>query len=190
MTLTQEEIDAQNTYLLLRREQFRRAATCVAEGFAAHPAVERVALFGSVAKPPWKEVPRFRPFQRAGVALWHACNDVDLAVWLSDLRGLKPLQKIRVRALNDLLQRENIGVAHHQVEVFLLEPGTDRYLGRLCTFGTCPKGKRACLVPGCGDVSFLQQHEDFAFYADALHGAVVLYDRNGPSRAKAGCPAP
>lgn len=181
MSLTQKEIKEQNAYLLLCREQFRRAATCVAEAFATHPAVERVALFGSVAKPPWKEVPRFRRFGQAGVAVWHECNDVDLAVWMNDLHGLKQLQKMRARALSDLLHNENIGVAHYQVEVFILEPGRDRYLGRLGTFSTCPKGKIDCLVPGCGDALFLRQHEDFVFYPDALDGAVVLYDQNEPS---------
>lgn len=183
MSLTQQEIEEQNAYLLRRREQFRRAATCVAEAFAGHAAVERVALFGSVAKPPWKEVPRFRRFRQARVAVWHECSDVDLAVWVNDLGCLKQLQKARARALNDLLHREQIGVAHHQVEVFVVAPGTDRYLGRLCNFSTCPKGKVDCLVPGCGEALFLRQHEDFVFYDDALEGAVVLYDRHTPSGA-------
>lgn len=178
MALSQAEIERENTYQLLRREHFRRAATRVAEAFAQHTGVERVALFGSVAKPPWKEIPRFRRFQRFRVAIWHECKDVDLAVWLNDLSGLKQLQKARARALNDLLRDENIGVAHHQVELFILEPGTDRYLGRLCSFGKCPKVKIDCLVPGCGKEPFLQQDRDFEFYADALHEAVVLYDRN------------
>lgn len=37
------------------------------------------------------------------------------------------------------------------------------WLGRLCTFAVCPKGKRQCLVPGCGETKLLQQHEDFVF---------------------------
>jgi hypothetical protein len=44
-----------------------------------------------------------------------------------------------------------ISVVGHQVDVFLFEPGSDRYLGRLCKFNQCPKGKRDCLVPGYGD---------------------------------------
>ena len=50
-------------------------------------------------------------------------------------------------------------VAAHQVDVFVLEPGTDRCLGRLCGFNACPKGKRERLVPGCGGTPFLRQHE-------------------------------
>jgi predicted nucleotidyltransferase len=183
MRLTQDEIEHQNACLLLRREQLRRAAVLVSEAFAEEPGVERVALFGSVAKPPWKEVPRFRAYRRARVEVWHECKDVDLAVWLrpfdDDPRLLARLRRTLVRTLGDLLRDERIGVANHQVEVFLLEPGTDRYLGRLCYFSACPKKqKRDCLVPGCGAVAFLQQHDGFRFFDDALDGAIVLYDRD------------
>ena len=34
-----------------------------------------------------------------------------------------------------------IGIASHQVDVFILEPCADRYLGRLCDFNACPRGK-------------------------------------------------
>jgi hypothetical protein len=47
-----------------------------------------------------------------------------------------------------------ISVVDHQMDVFLFEPGTDRYLGRLCSFNQRPKEKRDCLVPGCGAVPF------------------------------------
>src|SRR5207247_2013948 len=73
--------------------------------------------------------------------------------------------------LNALLNEAGIGVAHHQVDVFLFEPGSDRYLGRLCHFGTCPKGKPECRVPGCGAAPFLRQHEDFVFDPRSLEPA-------------------
>lgn len=181
MALSRREIDRQNAYLLLRREQFRRAAECVAAAFAEEPAVRRVALIGSVAKPPFKEVPRFSAYRRAQVEVWHECGDVDLAVWVEgldrDARLLGRLRKALVGTLNALLRDERIGVANHQVEVFLLEPGTDRHLGRLCAYNACPKQKPACRVPGCGAVPFLRQFEDFRFFDDALDGAVILFDR-------------
>ena len=40
------------------------------------------------------------------------------------------------RAVNALFAESGIGVAHHQVDVFVLEPETYRYLGRLYYFGT------------------------------------------------------
>jgi hypothetical protein len=64
------------------------------------------------------------------------------------------------------------------VDVFLLEPRTDRYLGRLCHFGACPKGKPECLVAGCGAALFLRQHDGFVFDARSPdNGGIVLFDR-------------
>ncbi len=71
-------------------------------------------------------------------------------MWLTDLTILKSLQRARSQALNDLFAEHEIGVAHHQVDVFLIAPETDAYLGRLCNFGECPKGKPDCLVQDCG----------------------------------------
>ena len=169
----------ENAGLSRRQRELRVAADHVAAAFARIEAVQRVVLFGSVAAPLSKEVPRFQPFRRAGVAVWHECRDVDLAVWLTDCGSLHGLAKARSRALNEILDEDGIGVAHHQVDVFILEPGTDRYRGRLCTFGTCPKGKGECLVPGCGEAPFLQRHARFAFDVAALapEKAVPLFDR-------------
>ena len=39
-----------------------------------------------------------------------------------------------------------IGIASHQVDVFILEPCTDRHLGRLCDFNAEPSAvDRSCL---------------------------------------------
>jgi len=175
-----EQIAEENRLLVRRWNDFRLAADRVAEALSATPSVRRVVLFGSVTVPLEKEVPRFREFSRAGIALWHECKDVDLAVWVGDLSDLKQLQRARSQALNALLNGSNVGVAHHQVDIFLFEPGTDRYLGRLCVFGRCPKGKPECHVAGCGASPFLQQHEGFTFPSDALapERSVVLYDRD------------
>jgi hypothetical protein len=136
-------------------------------------------LIGSVARPLRKEVPRFARFRRARVAVWHECRDVDLAVWLGDVSELDVLRKARSRALNALFDETGIGVAHHQVDVFLLEPRSDLYLGRLCHFGTCPKGKPECRVPGCGTALFLQRHAEFVFDPGSLDSArsALLFNR-------------
>jgi hypothetical protein len=141
--------------------------------------VDKVALFGSVALPLIEDVPRFREFRRAGVAVLHECKEVDIAVWLSDLACVPVLRRARGQCVNDLLRERNVGVAHHQMDVFLLEHGTDRYHGRLCIFGTCPKdGKRECRVPACGATPIVRQHEDLLLAADARHPdrMVVLHD--------------
>ncbi len=166
--MTVKEIAETNQDMLRRQREFHKAAELVSQALGELPQVEKVVLFGSVAVALSKEIPRFGEFRRAGVAVWHECKDVDLAVWVTDLEDLKSLQRARSRALTGVWEDHQIGVAHHQVELFLMEPGSDRYLGRLCCFGQCPKGKSECLVPGCGQKRFLQQHQDFVFKPESL----------------------
>ncbi len=179
---TRSQIAEDDSCMLRRQREFRLAAEYITRALAEFPAVRKVALFGSVAVPLKKEVPRFRKYARSGTTLWHECKDVDLAVWIDVLDGLKALQKARTTALNALLRERNIGVAHHQAELFIMEPASNRYLGRLCCFGACPKGKCDCLAPGCGAHPFLKQHEGFAFHADALspERSIVLFERSLP----------
>ena len=175
---TRAEIEDEDRFRLRHREAFRRAADYVATAFARLTFVHRVVLFGSVAQPPRRETPRQRRYRHAGARLWHESKDVDLAVWVSDVSDLKALQRARSRALNDLLADLELGVAHHQVDVFLFEPRTERYLGRLCHYGACPKGKPECRVAGCGAAPFLRQHDGFVFDPRSLEqGGVVLFDR-------------
>ncbi len=176
------EIKEEDERMLRRHKEFRRAAEYVAEEFARAPEVLKIALFGSVAKPLPREVPRFREFRRAGIAIYHECKDVDIAVWLENLDCLNSLQKARGQALNRLFQAEDVGVAHHQVDVFIFEPTTNRYLGRLCHFKACPNDKPECRVPRCGENQFLRQHEDFVLDPAAVSAAhaVTLYERRTP----------
>jgi hypothetical protein len=189
-TPSAREIREQRALLEKGRRAFAIAAEHVSAALADAPEVRRIVLFGSVAAPPPDEVPRFREYRRAGVLLPHECKDVDLAVWLDDLGNLDGLRKRASRSLSRLFEEEDIGVAHHQVDVFLLEPGTNRYLGRLCHFNRCPKEKSECLVPDCGRVSFLRQIEGFSLRPDAIDMArsVLLYDRDS-TRAGGGAPA-
>jgi hypothetical protein len=165
--------------MLRRYREFRTAAEFVAQELSELPHVQRVVLFGSVAQPLRKEIPRFRSPGRSGAEVWHDCQDVDLAVWLSSLEDLKSLQRARARALARLFDWHNIGVAHHQVEMFIMEPATNRYLGRLCAFGQCPKHRIECYVPGCGQPAFLQQHSGYDLSSDSLAAkrCAVLFDR-------------
>ncbi len=85
------------------------------------------------------------------------------------------------RALNVLIAREaNAGVAHHHFDVHILEPGTNRYRGRLCHFAQCPKpGKTECFVPGCGAQPFLRQFPGYELEWTALlpEYSAVLFSR-------------
>src|SRR5690348_18366066 len=114
------KIDEQNRYLLARQRHFRMAADVVTDAWMGFAEVQAVAVIGSVAKPLWKEIPRFSEFRRAGIAVWHECKDLDLAVWISSQHRLGALRRARDRALREAYQA-GIGpsTANHQVEIFL-----------------------------------------------------------------------
>src|SRR5215210_1521336 len=187
---TRQEIAEQDRQMLDRQAQFRVAADAVTAALAHVPEVEAVALIGSVARPLWREVPRFQPFRDWDVPVWHECKGVDLAVWLDRLDRLQTLNRARSVALHQLFKEKQIGVAHHQVEIFILQGEVNAYRGRLCPFSQCPKGKRECLVPGCGRDPFLQQHAGFTFWPDALalDKIMLLYHRRGIVRRSAETP--
>ena len=180
-------IEEQNRIVEKKRESLRRAGERVAEEFGKLDFVYKVVLFGSIAKPPYKEVPRFRRFRGAGVKLWHESKDVDLLVWVNDIAQLDALRLARGRAVN-LHQLEAVskcwpGVPHHQVDVFIIEEGTNRYRGNLCSFGTCPKGHADCDDAGCGAQPFLRVYEGFRFDRNALFGEHnrLLFSREQPA---------
>ena len=72
-----------------------------------------------------------------------------------------------------------MSVVPQQLHVFLFEPGSERYLGRLCEFNHCPKGKPECFVPGCGEIPFNKRIADLSPRADLLASAdrALLYQR-------------
>ena len=177
--VTPEGIAEEDRQMLDRHWHFRLAADAVTAAFAVLPEVTAVTLFGSVAVPLRREVPRFRRYRRRRIPLWHECKDVDLAVWLESLDRLHALNRARSNAVQRLYQERQIGVAHHQVDIFILRAGANEYLGRLCTYGQCPKGKIECLAAGCGQPQFLRQHPGFELRRDALAEDRImrLYDR-------------
>lgn len=188
--LSRAGIAEQNRHLIERQRRFRLAADLAAAELRKFDEIEAVSLFGSVALPLWKEVPRFRTYRRAGIELWHECKDVDIAVWLRRLDRLREMRRSINRALPAIHRDGGGGVASHDLDIFLFEPGTDRYFGRMCGFKICPAHKRECLVPGCGATPFLKQHEDFRLYPDALSLAVRLFERGfGEVRRAADLPS-
>lgn len=192
VTLKRAEIEEQNRYLLRVHYDFRRAADVVTDALMTFDEVEAIAVIGSVAKPLWKEVPRFREFRRAGIEVWHECKDLDLAVWISSQLRLATLRRARDAALRRAYEGgKGPSTANHQVEIFLIEPGTDRYLGRLCNFNECPKGKPECGVPGCGAVPFNKRIAGFVPHADLLASAAyaMLY-RRGVGRLRSALDLP
>lgn len=185
-------IDQQNRYLLGRQHQFRVAADVVVEAWMGFSEIEAIAVIGSVAKPLWKEIPRFSDFRRQRIEVWHECGDLDLALWIDQLHRLREIRRAGDRALRTAYESGvGISVANHQLDVFLFEPGSDAYLGRLCKFNHCPKEKPECLVPGCGAIPFNKVVPDFVPHGDLLaparHG--MLY-RRGAGRLRSALDLP
>jgi hypothetical protein len=78
-----------------------------------------------------------------------------MALWVKSQHRLRAIRKASATALaHAVIERTDCRVSDVQVDAFLFEPGTDAYLGRLCRFAQCPKGKRECLAPGCGAIAF------------------------------------
>lgn len=180
-TPTKATIAKEEQGLLERQRVFRVVADRLTAALARCNDIEAIALIGSVARPLRREVPLFAPYRQLRLPIAHECKDVDLAVWVSRVDRLDELRRARGRVINEIIAERGHGPAVHEIEVFLLEPITNRYLGRLCYFRQCPAGKRDCLAVGCGQYQFLKQHDDFSFWPEAIaEGAAVrLYDRAG-----------
>ncbi|MEN6304395.1 MAG: hypothetical protein ABFD96_16800 [Armatimonadia bacterium] len=173
------EIAAEDRYNRERNRHLREVADWVARAMAQIGAVERILLFGSVAAPPVMQPPYARRLRRFG-EVTRPCDDLDLAVWVSDLTCLKALQRARNVAVSQYVRAGNHSVAQHMVDVFLMEPGTDRYRGRLCLFNECPRpGKPECWVRRCGDPPHLRQHAEFTLRPEALAAdrSIILFER-------------
>ena len=124
------KVDEQNRYLLQQQHDFRRAADIITDALMIFEEIEAIAVIGSVAKPLWKEIPRFSEFRRAGIEVWHECKDLDLAVWISSQHRLGAIRRARDVALRQACEAgTGPSTASHQAEIFLIEPGTDRHLG-------------------------------------------------------------
>lgn len=186
------QIEEQDRYQLERQRQFRIAADVVTDAWIKFAEVQAVAVIGSVARALWKEIPRFKEFRRERIEIWHECGDLDLALWIDSQERLGELRRAAVRALREAYESgRGISVASHQVDVFLFEPGSDRYLGRLCKFNQCPKDKPDCLTPGCGAVPFNKRVVGFAPSPDLLAPAAhaTLY-RRGAGRLRSALDLP
>jgi hypothetical protein len=186
------KIAEQNRFMLLRQHEFRIAADVVTDAWMSFPDVQAVAVIGSVAKALWKEVPRFSEFRREGIEVWHECKDLDMALWIDSQERLGEFRRATSRALHAAYERgAGTSVVSQQLDIFLIEPGSDRYLGRLCHFKACPNDKRECAVPGCGAIPFNQVIADFRPRPDLLEpaGYATLY-RRGKGRVRSALELP
>jgi hypothetical protein len=88
------KIREENQRAQKRQDDFRLAAQYVAQAFEQIAGVEKVVLFGSVARPLLEEEPRYRKYHRAGISMLHECKDIDLAVWVSDSGCLRAMHVV------------------------------------------------------------------------------------------------
>jgi hypothetical protein len=172
----------QNEYNLRRWREFRLTAEYIARALCEIPQIHKITLFGSIVRQPKKEQTHFRKFRKIGAEIYHYCKDIDMAVWLDMPAPLRQIQRIISRTVIKLTEEDKSRVAHHQVDVFFIEPGTNKYLGRLCEFSTCPKkDKMKCkITPHCGQIPLLEQIQDFVMNPVDYTGdnAIILFDRN------------
>jgi len=192
--MRKSEIDSQNQYLIRQQREYRLAADIVAAAWARFDEIQAIAVIGSLAKALWKEIPRFSDFRRERIEVWHECHDVDLAVWIDSQHRLGDLRRASHTALRKAYEAgAAMSVPGNLLDVFLFQPETDAYLGRLCGFSECPKGKLDCLTPGCGDIPFNKKHLDFTLEPSTLAGAdkAMLYRRGqGVLMSAVDLPAP
>lgn len=174
------EIAEQDALMLQRQVDLRKAAVSFASRIETIPGVQKMWLFGSVALPLWKEVPRFRRFIARRVKIYHHCHTIDLALEVTDKNCAPALRKAIVANCRELVEAKRyLGVEHHMFCLHLVDQATKRYLGMVCHFNQCPKGKPECHVPGCGSLKHVRILPWFKFKPHRLnqHNSLVLLER-------------
>src|SRR5712664_2492855 len=105
------KIEEQNGFMLRRQREFRVAADVVAKAWVTFPEVQAIAVIGSVAKPLWKEIPRFREFRQQRIEVWHECGDLDLALWMRLLRRVSAPASSATRSMYFCSSRRAIAIS-------------------------------------------------------------------------------
>jgi hypothetical protein len=174
------EIRKEDEMMLRRQEEFRLAAKLLAKRYAEMPVVHTVKLFGSVALPLWKEVPRFSRFRQRRVKIYHECSNVDLAVWVDSSSMASNMRRMISTLVNELVANDiHFSLASHHFSVHLVDHATSRYLGMVCHFNKCPKAKPECQVAGCGAQQFVRILPWFKFKPARLNAdnSQILFQR-------------
>ena len=178
------EIHKEDMAMLRRQSDFRKAATLLAKKLGEMEEVRSVVLFGSVALPLWKEVPRFARMRHRRIKIYHECQNIDLAIHVTHAGRAEAMRKACSRLVSELVDHDiHLSIAHHLFCLHLIDAGTDQYLGMVCHYNQCPKHKEPCRVPGCGERKFVQILPWFHFKPERLnpHNGLVLFDRGGGS---------
>lgn len=176
------EIAKEDKRMLRRQADFRKAAGLLTQRLAEMPEVCEVRLFGSVALPLWKEVSCHSRLRRRGISVYHQCNNIDMAVWVTSPEGANRMRKTCSQVVQELNEREiHLSIAHHTFCLHLVDASEHRYLGMVCHYSQCPKHKPACAVPGCGAHKFVQILPWFRLKPERLDAfnSQILFRREG-----------
>ena len=156
----------------------------IAAKVAEIPSVLKISLIGSIAK----AVIERQQEEGDNLSKSERFKDFDLAIWVTDMKDLRLIEKAIGQGLRVGSDERGTGIGGSEVDTFLIEPYTNKFLGFLCKYNQCPKPsvgfagkktkKKDCLLNGCGDPAFLKQFPGFCFFPDALNEnrIVSLYE--------------
>ena len=167
---------------LCRYQEFLYVAVKLAERLTEFPEVERIALFGSLAKPPYRE--RYRYKKR--IWAFHEPKDIDLAVWLSSLESLGSMRRVMATLVQEVIKKAP-GICEGAMELFVFDSKSSRYLGRVCHSKQCPRGDIDCMTEECGKPSHLKVENNFTLRPDAVSriNSQLLFERTPVNLASA-----
>jgi cupin 2 domain-containing protein len=159
---------------LCRYQGFLYAALKLASQLSEFSEVERIALFGSLAKPPFRE--RYRYNKR--IWAFHEPKDIDLAIWLSSLDNLGSMRRTLAMLIPSVIKKSP-GICEGAIELFVFSCPSSKYLGRVCHYKQCPRGDSNCMIEGCGKPPHLRIEHDFTLRPDAVSriNSQVLFER-------------
>ena len=159
---------------LFRYQGFIYAAMKLAERLTEFPEVERISLFGSLAKPPYREQYRYKK----RIWAFHEPKDIDLAIWLSSLENLGAMRRVMATLVQEV-QKKALGICEGAMELFVFDSRSSKYLGRVCHLGQCPRGGIDCMCDGCGKPKHLKTDSDFTLRPDAVSriNSQLLFER-------------
>jgi cupin 2 domain-containing protein len=177
--LTRQTEDKEDKNALKRHQSFIAVVLELTERLIKHSEVERIALFGSLARPPALEPhPYSKRLRDRGVHIFHSPKDIDLAIWLSSLGNLGAIRKTMTKTISDMAE-QTPGLCDGSVELFVFNHQSGKYLGRVCHFSKCPKEHNDCFIQGCGTPKHLKTMKDFVLHPEAVSrfNSEILFER-------------
>jgi cupin 2 domain-containing protein len=171
--------DVEDKRALKQYQSFITATLELTGRLIEHSEIERISLFGSLAKPPFLVPhPYSKRLRDRGVHIFHTPKDIDLAIWVSSLDKLCAIRETMAKTVRDMVKLE-LGLSDDRVELFVFDHRNGKYLGRVCHSKICPKDHTDCRIQGCGTPKQLKIMEDFELYPEAISrvNSQLLFER-------------